>query len=55
MNQFNLLPPEIIEYIFNKVYPTDLINLRIVDKRFKQICNQFQIKQLFVINYYNQM
>ena len=52
-NQFNLLPAEIIKFIFNKVYLNDLINLRIVDRRFKKICDQFQIKQLFTSDYNN--
>ena len=45
MNQFNLLSPEIRKYIFNYFWWS---NLRIIDKRFKQIGDQFQIKQLNV-------
>ena len=48
MNQFTKLPREIIEYIFAKVYPIDLLNLRMVDKCFKEICDLIKIKQLSV-------
>ena len=40
---FSLLLLELKEIILNYVYFNDLFNLRILNKSFKEICDQFKI------------